>query len=130
MLFLFNDRLLDLGLPKERLRRDGSPLSHLEARLMAPQMFHTFVAQTLIDVGDFAEPDMEKLLDVCSVITIRSDANAILAAKAPKATKPNQVAVRYADVSLLVLSNIKQLQQTGRLTPQAVDDMVWRRVAA
>ncbi len=126
MLFLFNDRLFEIGQPLEIVSSEDFPLP-LNAFERLSQ------AQTLDLVREelFADPLLVhdvpvRASQLATIIAAKTNANAMLAGPpASGARSPRQIAVLLAEVSLLTLSSLYQRQKNGELRPQDVENAVW-----
>jgi hypothetical protein len=120
MLFLFNDRVLDIGAPEAiapPLRT--SPQHALALAVQASR-------EAIFAAGDIAGMHGDLLRKLAAQIAISSDANAILLVCPPRARAPAQVGVRLAEVSLTTIAFLHQ-RQAGRsaLDPALVNQTVW-----
>jgi len=126
MLFLFNDRLFEIGQPNETVRDDYFPLSPgAFARLKQTQMLD------LVREEIFANPLLVhgiplRASQLATIVAAKTNANAMLAGPpAGGARAPQQIAVLLAEVSLVTLSSLYQRQQDGALGPEDVETAVW-----
>ncbi len=126
MLFLFNDRVFEIGQPNETINSDGFPLS--------PSAFASLTQQDILLLvrGEmFADPLLvhdapERAIQIATIIATKTNANAILAGPPIGGAKAAaQIAVMLAEVSLITLSNLNIRQTGGTLTTAGVEEAVW-----
>ena len=126
MIFLFNDRLFEIGQPHEIVRQDTFPLS--------PDAFDRLSEASMLNLVReeiFADPLLvhdapSRASQLAIIVAAKTNANAMLAGPpAAGARSPMQIAVLLAEVSLLTLSSLYRRQENGALTPQDVETAVW-----
>lgn len=128
MLFLFNDAIFDLG--------DARTFA-LEHKLAEPMgasaVMKLRVAQVVKKVREeiFDEPQLartspDKAAFLAALVAWKTDeANALLAVSPRHLTMASQVQVRLAAVSLVTLQQLRDLQDSGRLSSHAANMSVW-----
>ncbi len=126
MLFLFNDKIFEIGQPEEVIRSDGFPLSEADfSRLGNQEML------SLVRMEIFANPLLvhtlpERSKQLATIIAAKTNANAILAGPpADGAKTAAQIGIMLAEVSLLTMSFLHTQQIIDALTPQEVEQSVW-----
>jgi len=126
MLFLFNDRVFELGRPSEVIHSLAFPLSQIEFNALP----HNEVLQ-LVREEIFANPllvhhNPVRAAQLATITAAKSNANAMLAGPPQSgAQAPAQIGVLLAEVSLLAISALHAQQQAGTLTTMGVEQAVW-----
>ena len=126
MLFLFNDRVFELGRPSEVIQSLAFPLSQAEFNALP----HNEVLQ-LVREDIFANPLLVhhnpiRAAQLATIIAAKSQANAMLAGPPQGgAQEPAQIGVLLAEVSLMAISALHAQQQAGTLTTSGVEEAVW-----
>lgn len=120
MLFLFNDRILDLGAPEVIAGPVRvSPQRALAAAVQAGR-------EAIFAAGDVAGLHVDLLRTLAARIAVASDANAALFICPPRAKAPEQVGVRLAETPLTTLAFLLQRQGVRvALDPALVNQTVW-----
>lgn len=126
MLFLLNDRVLSLNAvalaPPVAARRFEKLSPHFVSELGA----ELFASEPLLHI---TQP--ERAMRLAALIVAKAPAvNAALFVATAKGCPPEQVAVRYAQVSFEVMGLLYARQQDGALNHIEADRQVWRRLAA
>lgn len=126
MLFLMNDVILNFD----------------AAELTPPMTRDRFAALSLNYVGElgrelFAEEpllqhkDRERAERLAALIVAKGhDVNAALFIAPGRGCRPEDVQVRYAQLSIEIMAALLQRQNAGALTNLEADRQVWRRLAA
>ena len=130
VLFLFNETVLDVGAPQERLAYEGCPITISSVAQLTNGQLLTLVREAIFRDQRFATNHPSKASALAAIIFLKTGANALIAVRAPGGTTSHDVVVRFADVSLRVLGDLLALKDRGRLTPQAIDQSVWRSTNA
>ena len=127
MLFLLNDRVLDLGDPAEALRASGLGDRALGMREAVARGQAAAFATANFSSG---HPDLAR--GVAALVALAGEANCALFLAGPQAHAAAEVGVKIAAAPLTTLVYLKQAQDEGRLTPALVNAEVWlaRRVGA
>lgn len=122
MLFLLNDRVLDVTEEVERIRAE------LSVTRRAPSLFKAVsLGQQVIFAGhSFAEVHPSASDRVAALIAMASDANAALFVRPEAARGPEDVAVRLAAAPLTTLTRLEQYQREGAMTAALANAHVWR----
>lgn len=129
MLFLFNDVIFELGQPEEAMAAEGFPISKKDfARTSLAQTLNLAREAVFQDLQlPRTQPDKAKVLAV--MLAVKTPANAILVGPpAIGAQSPAQIGLRLAEVSLVTLSHLNQLQEGGTLRPHDVQRDVWQEL--
>jgi hypothetical protein len=126
MLFLLNDIVLNLNAvalaPPVAARRFEKLSPEFITRLGA----ELFAEQPLLHLRDH-----EKAERLASLIVAKTpEINAALFVATAQGCAPEQVAVRYAQISFEVMGALYTRQQEGQLNHLEADRQVWRRLAA
>jgi hypothetical protein len=125
MMFLFNDVLLDVGDPRDRLITSGCPLGYAALTAMTPPQVLSILRQTMFLYPQYPRERPGKASALAALVQTRMAANAVLCVRPPAATGPQDLRVRFAELSLPVLGNLANLRKEGALTPAAIDHVVW-----
>jgi len=126
MLFLLNDAVLDIDLGSF-----SSPLG--SARLRALSLPHVMKlgAELFSESPLLHRQQPERAKRLAFLIAAKQpEINAALFAAPSRGCKPDQVASRYAQLSIDVLSALHTRHREGSLSPAEADRQVWRRMAA
>ena len=129
MLFLFNDVVFDLGDEQELALRSGAEHGFDTAALFK---MRTGKVVKLIREAVFEEPQLARTNpDVAAFLAAllawkTGEANALLAVAAPHIETPMQVQLRLASVSLVTMSQLRELQDAGKLSSHSVNMSVWQ----
>ena len=127
MLFLLNDRVLDLGPPGETLQRLAG--DDALRRLSGPLSLAQTKAAVFQAGGVDKLSDDERLRLVC-LLAITTEANAAVFVVLPGAVSAAHVASRLARVGLTTLAWLDELERAGKLTPAHINANVWAHAAA
>lgn len=126
MLFLFNDVVFNLGDPERAALSAGSPLSERVLRELTLGKAVKLVREAIHTDPLLARNAPDKARFLAALIGWKSDeANALLAIRPNGARGPEDVQVRVASVGLVVLTQLKGLQDLDMLTPRSANDAVW-----
>lgn len=126
MLFLMNDVVLNVDLSSVGLPLDGGRLANLRFEDIGALAGELYAREPLLHRND-----PMKAVRLAGLITAKApQINAALFVAPARNCKPEQVAVRYAQISFDVLGGLFSRQQEGSLTTVHADQMVWRRLAA
>ncbi len=123
MLFLLNDRVLDLGDPAETLLESGAGDP---ARLPPLHAIITRGQEAAFASSAFAaaHPDLRR--SIASMIVLSSTANCALFVCPPRARAARDVAVRFAFAPLTTLAFLADAQRGGRAVAALANAHVWR----
>jgi hypothetical protein len=126
MLFLLNDRILDLN-----TRGFQTPLD--------PARFHALSLAFVVKLGQelFSEspllhrdePDRAKRLAQL-IVAKAPEVNAALFTPPAQGCRPDEVGSRFANLSIEVMAALTVRDRQGDLNPVTADREVWRRMAA
>jgi hypothetical protein len=126
MLFLLNDRILDLS-----AAGDHQPLQ--------PERFHALSLDYIMKLGQemFAqspllhreEPERARRLALL-IVSKAPEVNAALFVAPAQDCRPDQVSSRLANVAIEVMAALTRRERLGELNPVTADKEVWRRLAA
>lgn len=126
MLFLFNDVVFDVGAPDATALNCGVPLDHAAIRSLTVAKVIKLVREAVFDTPDIARSNPDKALFLAAMLAWKtSEANALLAVRPTAITDPMDVSIRLADVSIVAIQQLHELQSANRLTAKAVNDSVW-----
>ncbi|MBL4616588.1 MAG: hypothetical protein JKY46_02750 [Robiginitomaculum sp.] len=126
MLFLFNDVILEIGQPIDKITADDFPVP-----VPVFEQMHlaeiTFLAKEEI-FADLQLPrtNPNKAIHLAVLLAAKSEANAVLIGPpANGASAAAEIGIRLAEVSLVAMSNLWQLQVGDTLTYEHVYNSVW-----
>jgi hypothetical protein len=126
MLFLLNDKVLNLQTvmlaPPVAASRFGKLSLNFISRLGA----ELFAKQPLLQMTDLEKSQRLAAL----IVAKRPEINAALFVATAADCAPEQVSVRYAQISFEVMGLLYSRQQQGQLNNLEADRQVWRRLAA
>ncbi len=125
MLFLFNDVVFRLNDPADELAAAGCPVSLSAAEHLPAGHLGTLLREAAFARPGLAHETPEKARALASVVKLRTGANAILLICPPDASSPDQVLLRFADLSMEVIATLDAHQTAGKLTAREVDQSVW-----
>lgn len=126
MLFLFNDVVFNLGDPERAARSAGSPLSDNDLSKLSLGKAVKLVREAVYADPLLARNTPEKARFLAALIGWKSDeANALLAVRPNVTRGPADVQVRLASVGLVVLTQLKGLQELDMLSARTANDAVW-----
>jgi len=123
MLFLLNDRVLDLGEPVETLRRLGAADP---ARLPQPSAIVAMGQDAAFASANFAHGHPDLALSIAAMIALTSEANCALFVAPPRARSARQVGVQFAFAPLTTMAFLCDAQTRGALTAAMINTHVWR----
>ncbi|PHR60932.1 MAG: hypothetical protein COA47_06955 [Robiginitomaculum sp.] len=130
MIFLLNDVLLDIKQPNEIIRSDGFPISTAEFAKMSLADITGLAFEEFYKDLNLARTQPEKAGHLAVLLAAKTRANAALIGPPTQgARQPSEMAVRFADVSLLTLSHLYQLQLGGTLQTSQVQEAVWQALS-
>lgn len=128
MLFLLNDKVLNLIGGPELLSAAGLPLSmatnYNVTRVIIDMQTAVLKEPNLVNDN----PNMAAAL--CWLITVYSGANSAMFIAPPKAKRASDVGYKLANASLTILGTFKALQDQGRLTTRTINETIWSKMAA
>jgi hypothetical protein len=121
MLFLLNDRVLDIANEVETLKHESA------AGWRAPTLYQAVALgqRVIFAEGSFHHLHASVSLRLAAGIAMASEANAALFVRPANAVQFGQVAVRLAAAPLTTLARLEQYQRQGPLTTAAVNAYVW-----
>jgi hypothetical protein len=125
MIFIFNDVLLELGDPRDRLIKCGCPLNYGALNAMTPPQILGVVRSVLFDHPTFAQDRKDKAAALGALVHIKTGANALLCIRTPDVQTAGQMPVRLAEASLEVISELSRRGRSGALNAAAIDQAVW-----
>jgi hypothetical protein len=126
MLFLLNDRILELD-----TRGFQTPLD--------PARFHALTVPFIVKLGQelFSESPLlhrnepERAKRLAQLIVVKApEVNAALFVAPAQGCRPDEVANRFANLSIEVMASLTTRERNGELNPVTADREVWRRMAA
>ena len=129
MLFLFNEVVFDLG-DLVTILKDGSiPLPPSQFETLTPAHLTALLREAIYVDPLMATNKPDRTQHLAALIAYRAPgANALLAVRADKATGPQDVGLRFANVPLMTLTYLWKRQQNNQLAPNIINDEVWSRV--
>lgn len=128
MLFLFNDAIFDLGDARtfaleHRLAEQAGPAAVMKLRVA---QVVKMVREAIFDEPQLARTSPDKAAFLGALVAWKTDdANALLGVAPRHITLASQVQVRLAAVSLVTLQQLRDLQDSGRLSSHAANMSVW-----
>jgi hypothetical protein len=126
MLFLLNDVVLTLD-PGEAV----PPLAAGRFADLSLDKLSALGAELFTGDPALARNNPARAARLASLIVMKSpEINAALFVAPTKGCRPEQVACRYAALTLDILAGLNVRQQSGILTATDADNAVWRRLAA
>lgn len=126
MLFLFNDVVFDVGDPREAALAARTPLDPAVLKSFNVAKTIKLVRETIFEFPEIARERADKALFLSAMVAWKTgEANAMLAVRPTAARSPRDVQIRLADVSIVTLAQLRELQGGGRLTARAANDAVW-----
>lgn len=126
MLFLFNDTLLDIPQPAEVLREGKFPVPEAEFARMSVGSIALLAKEQVYKDLQLPKTQPQVASHLSLLLAAKSGANAALVGPPlGGARKPEQMGLRLAEVSLVTISNLYQMQQGGNLTAAHVNEAVW-----
>lgn len=123
MLFLLNDRVLDLGDPVETLLRIGTANP---ARLPTTRAIVAMGQDAAYASANFQVSHPDLATSIAAMIALASQANCALFVCPPKARSAREVGVQFAFAPLTTVAFLLDAQGKGPLTASMVNAHVWR----
>jgi hypothetical protein len=128
MIFLFNDVLLEVGDPRERLTVSGCPIPFARLGSVTQSQIMGLVRSTVFEAPSFARDNADKAAALAALVILKTQANALLCMRTPRVTVAAEMPLRLAQVSLTVLGDLMRRHKDGSLTPTIIDRAVWAAV--
>lgn len=126
MMFLFNDTLLDIPQASDLLREGKFPIPEADFARMSLGSIAMLAREEVYKDLDLPKNQPEVAKHLAILLAAKSGANAVLVGPPlGGARKPEQMGLRLAEVSLVTISNLYQMQEGGSLTPAHVNRAVW-----
>lgn len=129
MLFLFNDVVFDLGDVRTFAAQTGAEHGFDPSGLMTMRVGKVvkMIREAVLEEPHLARtsPDVAAFLGAM-LAWKTADANALLAVAPRHIEQAMQVQLRVASVSLITMSQLRELQDAGRLSSHAVNISVWQ----
>lgn len=126
MLFLMNDAVLDIRPEDYRPPIDSGRFEALSLTYLTKLGQEIYSEAPLLH-----RTDPERAKRLASLISTKApEVNAALFAAPAVGCRPDEVAMRLANVSIEVMTNLYNQAKSGSLTAVAADREVWRRMAA
>jgi hypothetical protein len=126
MLFLLNDKVFNLQTVMLAPPVAASRFDKLSLQFISRLGSELFAKQPLLHM---AEPEKSQRL-AALIVAKRPEINAALFVATAADCEPEQVSVRYAQISFEVMGLLYTRQQQGQLNNLEADRQVWRRLAA
>ena len=123
MLFLLNDRVLDLGEPTETLLRLGTADP---ARLPRTSQIVAMAQDAAFASANFAHGHPDLARSIAAMIALTSEANCALFVAPPGARSARQVGVQFAYAPLTTMAFLKDAESKSSLTAAMINAHVWR----
>jgi hypothetical protein len=128
VLFLLNEKVLDLGLPEVCLRTSaGADAPRLE-RLPASAV--VLMGREMYFRAGPGIPDGKARLILASLIALKSEADGALFVRGPEARRPQDVVARFVQLPITTMHYLESMQTAGSLTPAKINELVWRAASA
>lgn len=128
MLFLFNDVVFDLGDPRESIFEMTGAADFSEAVLFNMRVGRAIklVRECIYEEPLMARSNPDRAMFLAALAAWKTnEANAMLAVAPRDAVSPDQVQVRLASVSLVMMSQLQELQGAGKLSSHVANMSVW-----
>lgn len=128
MLFLFNDAIFDLGDARTFAleHKLAEPMGASAVMKLRVAQVVKKVCEEIFDEPQLARTSPDKAAFLAALVAWKTDeANALLAVSPRHLTMASQVQVRLAAVSLVTLQQLRDLQDSGRLSSHAANMSVW-----
>ncbi len=130
MLFLLNDVILDIEQPNEIIRSDEFPISVAEFAQMSLADITGLAFEEVFKDLNLPRTQPEKAGHLATLLAAKTGANAaLIGPPADGARQPSEMAVRFAEISLMTLSYLYQLQTGGTLQTSHVQESVWQALS-
>ncbi|MEO1037908.1 MAG: hypothetical protein AAFX09_00045 [Pseudomonadota bacterium] len=131
MLFLFNDAIFDLGDPKEVVLSSDLPLDAAALKRLRVGQVARLIREAVFEEPwiQRTRPDRARVL-AALVAWKTGEANALLAVTAEGAGSALDVQLRFANLSLVTMEQLRELQASERLTATIVNQTVWMQAPA
>lgn len=129
MLFLFNDVIFDLGDEQGMAMEIGASHGFDQADLykMRVGKVAKMIREAVFDEPHLARTNPEVAAFLAALLAWKTgEANALLAVAPRHIDQPMQVQLRLASVSLVTMSQLRDLQDTGKLSSHSVNMSVWQ----
>jgi hypothetical protein len=126
MLFLLNDRVLDVGDADATLRASGFPVERL-GPAPSPVAVLEAARATFLANPAFHRGESPQVGGLCALIHLSSGANAALFVVPDGAHATAQVGVRLADLELLMIAKLAARQAGAPLDPAMLNREVWAK---
>jgi hypothetical protein len=126
MLFLFNDRVFELGHPSEIIQSLAFPLSRAEFNALPQNEVLQLVREEVFANPLLVHHNPVRAAQLATLIAAKSEANAMLAGPPQNGAQSSaQIGVLLAEVSLMTISALHAQQQAGTLSTSGVEEAVW-----
>ena len=129
MLFLFNDVVINVGDPRATALEAGLPHGFSEAKLMSMRIGRVIklVREAMFDEHYLPRTNADVARFLAALVAWKTDeANALLAVTPNGAVSAAEVQVRLASVSLVAMTQLDELQRSGKLSSHVANLSVWR----
>lgn len=126
MLFLLNDRVIDIGDPETTLI-DAIGIAGLRHERLTPADVVEIGQELYLRAGRGREPDLTTQMVLASLLSLKMGVDAARFSVGPMARRPSDVETRFASQSSPLVARL--YAQGGRdLAPRAVSEAVWNAV--
>ncbi len=129
MLFLFNDVIFDLGDEQETALEAGLSHGFEQAALYRMRVGKVvkMIREAVFEEPHLARTNPEVAAFLAALLAWKTgEANALLAVAPRHIDEPMQVQLRVASVSLVTISQLRELQDAGKLSSHSVNMSVWQ----
>lgn len=127
MLFLYNHTLMEIEDVAAVLSEAGFPLSPADARAMPLASLKRVLQEAAFELPDLEARAPAKAACLAALVSLKSDANAVLAVRPQGARGPQDVGLQFADVSLATMAHMRLMQEGGGLARRDIDAAVWAK---
>ncbi len=128
MLFLMNDRVLDIGEPDLCLIDIVGSAGLAHDRVSAQDVVE-IARQMWFRAGPGREPAQKVRLAIAALVAMKLEADAAMFVVPREARGPRDVLVKFASAPLTVLAHLQAMQTAGTLPPHLVEDVFWKSAA-
>ncbi|MBL1430282.1 MAG: hypothetical protein COA60_001980 [Robiginitomaculum sp.] len=126
MLFLFNDVVLEIGQPVEVVSSANFPMPIAEFDKMPLAEISLLAKEAIFTDLQLVHSNPTTATHIAVLLAAKSAANAVLIGPpANGARTPAEIGIRLAEISLVVMSNLWQLQVGNTLSYEYVYQAVW-----
>tara|TARA_R110000744_G_scaffold273278_4_gene386379 strand:+ start:33826 stop:34239 length:414 start_codon:yes stop_codon:yes gene_type:complete len=129
MLFLFNEKVFDLGDLVSVLKDGTIPLPAAQFETLTTGHLTSLLREALFVDPLMATNKPDRTKHLAALIAYRAPAaNALLGVRPDGADSPDDVGLRFANVPMVILTYLWKRQNEGVLEPAVINEEVWNRV--